>query len=97
MPIGQDLLPVSMWDTRAIAHLATPETNARQVRDLFMLRNFMFFMHICCLSDVDECASSPCINRGTCIDGVDKYTCICTSGYTGNICETSECNIFLTF
>ncbi|XP_072017684.1 ficolin-2-like [Amphiura filiformis] len=34
-------------------------------------------------TDDDECASSPCLNGGTCIDGVNSYTCLCPSGYTG--------------
>ena len=44
--------------------------------------------------DVNECASWPCVNGGTCIDRVAKYTCYCPSGYTGDDCETSECKFF---
>ena len=40
--------------------------------------------------DIDECASLPCENGGSCIDGVDIFTCECVDGYTGNQCETSE-------
>ncbi|KAK3750217.1 hypothetical protein QZH41_015569 [Actinostola sp. cb2023] len=38
--------------------------------------------------DIDECDSNPCQNRGTCTDGVNGYTCRCTSSYTGINCET---------
>ena len=42
------------------------------------------------LLGIDECASEPCQNNGTCVDRVGMYTCNCTSGYTGDRCETSE-------
>ena len=51
--------------------------------------------------DINECASSPCKNGGTCIDltadwtssssGFNVgYSCQCMAGYAGNQCETSE-------
>ena len=40
--------------------------------------------------DIDECASSPCKNGGTCIDGVDSYTCDCVPGFTGINCEIGK-------
>eukprot|EP00118_Oscarella_pearsei_P016356 m.155183 g.155183 ORF g.155183 m.155183 type:complete len:2420 (+) comp38660_c0_seq5:905-8164(+) len=42
---------------------------------------------------IDECTSLPCDNDGVCIDGVDSFTCICLSGFTGVVCETEidEC------
>ena len=42
------------------------------------------------LLDIDDCEASPCKNGGTCIDGVDSYTCNCVSGYTGHDCETGS-------
>ena len=43
--------------------------------------------------DIDECASSPCQNGGTCTDSVNSYTCNCDAGYSGDNCETdiNEC------
>ena len=38
-------------------------------------------------ADIDECASSPCQNGGTCVDGSNSYTCICNVGYVGDNCE----------
>ena len=45
-------------------------------------------------SDVDECASGPCMNGGNCLDGVNSYTCKCINGFTGSNCETgmSQCD-----
>ena len=42
------------------------------------------------LPDVDECGSNPCQNGGTCMDGVNSYTCSCAAGYTGQHCETGR-------
>ena len=54
-------------------------------------------------SDIDECASNPCQNGGTCADDVNRYDCTCEAGYTGADCETSRstynnellCTLFL--
>ena len=39
------------------------------------------------ISDIDECASTPCLNNGRCIDGIASYTCSCSKGFTGFLCE----------
>ena len=37
-----------------------------------------------CQNDVDECASDPCVNGGTCVDTSEaRYQCVCPDGYTG--------------
>ena len=38
--------------------------------------------------DIDDCASSPCQNGGTCVDGINSYTCDCDLGFEGDNCET---------
>lgn len=40
-----------------------------------------------CELEYNECLSSPCLNKGTCIDRVDKYECRCKKGYTGVTCQ----------
>ena len=42
------------------------------------------------LPDIDDCASNPCENNGTCIDLVSNYTCNCTQGYTGKNCSIGK-------
>ena len=38
-----------------------------------------------CVS-LDDCAPNPCLNGGTCADGVASYTCACAPGYSGATC-----------
>ncbi|KAH3818161.1 hypothetical protein DPMN_119757 [Dreissena polymorpha] len=45
--------------------------------------------------NINECVSDPCLNGATCVNGVAKYTCQCSAGWTGNNCQTDidECAI----
>ena len=44
-----------------------------------------------CLSEINECASSPCQNNGTCVDQIGNYMCHCPPDfYTGVHCETGK-------
>ena len=49
-----------------------------------------YFLLSIVYTDIDECASSPCQNGGTCTDGVNSYTCTCVAGYEGDNCETGQ-------
>ena len=42
-----------------------------------------------CFLDINECASTPCLNGGVCNNEVGKYSCDCTNavGYVGKNCE----------
>ena len=42
-----------------------------------------------CATDVDDCAPDPCLNGGTCSDGVDGFTCACPAGFEGEVCTTN--------
>lgn len=36
---------------------------------------------------VNSCHSNPCLNNGTCINGLDEYHCVCSKSFTGVNCE----------
>ena len=40
--------------------------------------------------DIDECVNHTCANGGSCIDGVNSYSCNCSEGFTGSSCENSK-------
>ena len=42
------------------------------------------------ISDYDECSSLPCAATAICVDGVNKYSCECLQGYTGESCNEGE-------
>ena len=45
--------------------------------------------------DIDECATIPCQNGGSCTDQVNGYTCNCVDGYDGTNCEMgNDANFF---
>ena len=46
----------------------------------------VFYQH----PDIDECASAPCQNGGTCVDQVNGYLCQCAPGYTDLECQTGK-------
>ena len=41
------------------------------------------------IEDINDCDSDPCIN-GSCIDGVNLYTCACDPGYSGTNCNEGK-------
>lgn len=42
------------------------------------------------ITDIDDCAGVTCLNGGSCVDGVNSFTCRCDVGYTGTHCEQSK-------
>ena len=41
------------------------------------------------VTDIDECTSSPCQNKATCVDLIDSFRCDCIPGFSGIVCENS--------
>ena len=44
--------------------------------------------------DIDDCVNHTCRNNGSCVDGVNHFSCNCTVGFTGDHCETGELIVF---
>ena len=42
------------------------------------------------LTDINDCFNHTCLNGGSCVDGVNSYTCRCVAGFKGDRCETSK-------
>nr|BAB01686.1 unnamed protein product [Macaca fascicularis] len=42
------------------------------------------------VSGVNECASQPCQNGGTCTHGINSFRCQCPAGFGGPTCETAQ-------
>ena len=35
-----------------------------------------------CEINLDNCIDNPCLNNDSCVDGVNSYTCVYSSGYS---------------
>ena len=46
------------------------------------------------LTEIDYCLSNPCMNGGTCTDGLNSFTCTCALGYGGLDCSPSKFEFF---
>ena len=49
--------------------------------------DFQGYSGVLCQTQIDNCASRPCLNGGTCTNGVGSYSCECTPHFTGETCE----------
>ena len=47
------------------------------------------------IADVDDCKANACTNGGTCVDGVNSFSCICKPGFTGKECSISKFTLML--
>ena len=47
---------------------------------------FVFYLFL----DINDCSRNPCQNGGSCIDGVNQFTCQCKPGFLGINCEISK-------
>lgn len=39
-----------------------------------------------CEINIDDCASNPCMNNATCVDGINRYHCLCQDKYVDKSC-----------
>lgn len=61
-------------------------------RSLLRKRGFFTFF----FSDLDECASNPCAQGGTCVDLEDGFECLCPPQWEGKTCQIGEEHINYT-
>lgn len=47
-------------------------------------------------SDIDDCEVTPCMNGGTCIDGINSYSCRCSADFTGVRCEKGYIHLMIS-
>ena len=40
-----------------------------------------------CETNIDDCVNQDCNGLGTCIDGVNSFSCNCDPPFTGLLCE----------
>lgn len=46
-----------------------------------------------CETNINDCEGLPCQNNGTCIDGINEFTCLCDEFHEGQYCELAKvCN-----
>ena len=75
------------------AKVGTLRTNIESLFETFLV---LFYLHnsvkqiINLYLDINDCYPYPCQNYGTCVDGVNSYTCNCPTGYAGDNCETCK-------
>lgn len=51
---------------------------------------FFFFFAWFVVVDIDYCINVTCKNGGSCVDGLNNYTCSCVDGFQGDHCETGN-------
>lgn len=49
-----------------------------------------FYLLFFFLQDIDDCVNHTCANGGSCVDGINSYSCNCHLGYTGDHCKTGK-------
>lgn len=54
---------------------------------LFTLSIASFPIGIHCETNKNDCNLHSCQNGGTCIDGINSYTCTCLPGFEGKTCQ----------
>lgn len=49
---------------------------------------YMFF-----ITDINDCLGATCFHNATCIDSVNRFSCLCTPGFSGADCrlDIDEC------
>ncbi len=57
---------------------------------VIMFNNTSYFVFSFLSTDIDECSPNPCLNDGTCVDGINEFTCQCANGWEGKQCDIGK-------
>ena len=65
--------------------------SVRLFHDTNLLRCITLCVHMCvCDTETNECSSSPCQNNATCYDEINGFTCNCSAGFYGRLCDIGQ-------
>lgn len=53
----------------------------------------VYWQWIYLFTDINECDNNPCQNGGQCTNSEGSFTCSCTDGWEGQVCDQSNLNI----
>jgi len=71
-------------------HTVTPyfiETEAQSLLPLVYNCVLEATLFLLIFLDLDECLVGPCQNGATCANNPGSFSCKCTSGFTGQLCD----------
>ena len=79
----------SLWESLHLKHRLEFRNQGNHNNNNVMGKTDINSRFVSC-TDVNECASNPCQNGGTCVDLVNSYHCTCIPGYIGTHCSIGE-------
>ncbi|XP_038051060.1 protein eyes shut homolog isoform X2 [Patiria miniata] len=79
VPVDSPVTPETIMEVLSNQAAAAPLTDGQSTLDVDPAVTAM---------DEDNCDPNPCMNGGSCADGINSYVCTCVEGFTGNDCET---------
>ncbi|KAL5006010.1 hypothetical protein ScPMuIL_017168 [Solemya velum] len=77
------------WELQAIASKPS-SANSFVIKDYNALDSISEDLIRATCRDISICDGSPCANGGTCVPGINMFTCQCQKGFKGKLCER-EC------
>lgn len=58
--------------------------------NIVFMYDMIFLCSVDLIVDMDECASSPCAQGGTCIDLSNGFECVCPPQWVGKTCKIGK-------
>lgn len=92
---GHRHFPPTPWSRQRLRQLTQPGLSTLWI--LVIFTSAVLFPVFRCETNIDECVSNPCVFNGTCLDGINNFTCNCTENYVGDVCEIDVSIILFYF